>query len=144
MPNTPEANRLVELLRQHGIGGQPATGLAGWSAFKTFGREIFGRPGAGLLFQVGTFDFTGKPLFRFDPVCQIERIDQDGEHDHFEQLHCEMTCPPDSDTHGVSAELWSFGYDSADAFFAAVESLPAFRIAVRRTDYTISVTHEDV
>ena len=144
MSNTPQANRLVELLRQHGVGGQSAAGMAAWSAFKAYGREVFGSPGVGLLFQAGTYGFTGKPLFHFDPVCQFEIVDQDGEHDYFEQLHCEMTCQPDEASHGVSAELWSFGYDSADAFFAAVESLPAFRVAARRTDYTVSVTHEDV
>lgn len=144
MPNTPQANRLAELLRQHGVSGQPVAGMAAWSAFKAYGREVFGSPGIGLLFQAGTYDFTGKPLFHFDPVCQIEVVDQDGEHDHFEQLHCGMTCPSDEDLHGATAELWSFDYDSADAFFAAVESLPVFRIAASRTDYALSVTHEDV
>ena len=105
---------------------------------------MFGRESVGLLFQVGTFDFTGHPLFYFDPVCQFEITDSDGEHDHFEQLHCELTCAPDASLSGVEASLWSFDCPTADAFFAAVEALPAFQVAVRRLDYHLSVSHEAV
>lgn len=118
--------------------------MAAWSAFKAFGHEMFGRNGVGLLFQVGTFDFTGQPLFYFDPVCQFEVTDPDGGHDHFEQLHCELTCTPDESLSGVEASLWSFDYATADAFFAAVEALPAFQLAARRLDYHLSVSHEAV
>ena len=134
MSSTPQKERLVTLLRQRGVDRQSASGLAAWSTFKDFGREVFGSRGIGLLFQVGTYDFTGKPLFYFDPVCQFEISDPDGEHDHFEQLHCELTCAPDESVQSAEASLWSFDYPTADAFFAAVEALPAFQAAVRRLD----------
>jgi hypothetical protein len=105
---------------------------------------MFGSEFVGLLFQVGTFDFTGRPLFYFDPVCQFEFTDPNGDHDHFEQLHCELTCSPDESLRGVEASLWSFGYPTADAFFAAVEALPAFQAAARRLDYNLSVSHDAV
>jgi hypothetical protein len=136
--------RLADLLRQHGVGDQPAPGIAAWSAFKVYGREVFGQQGTGLLFQAGTYSFTGTPLFYFDPVCQFEITGPDGEHDRFEQLHCEMTCPADDQSSGIEASLWSFDYPTADAFFAAVESLPAFQAAVQRADYRVSVSHEAV
>ena len=144
MSSTPQAERLSALLDQNRVDRHSASGLAAWSAFKEFGREMFGPDTVGLLFQVGTFDFTGRPLFYFDPVCQFEITDSDGEHDHFEQLHCELTCVPDASLNGVEASLWSFDYPTADAFFAAVEALPAFQAAVRRLDYHLSVSHEAV
>jgi hypothetical protein len=141
---SPRAERLIALLHQHGVGHDSASGLAAWSAFKDFGREIFGSEGVGLLFQVGTYDFTGESLFYFDPVCQFEITDPDGAHDHFEQLHCELTCAPDGAVNGIEASLWSFDYQTADGFFAAVEALPAFQAAARRLDYHLSVSHEAV
>jgi len=142
--STPQAERLSALLHQHGVGDQPASGVAAWSAFKAYGREVFGAPGVGLLFQVGTYEFSGTRLFYFDPVCQFEVTDSDGEHDHFEQLHCEMTCRPSDHLSGIEASLWSFDYPSADAFFSAVESLPDFQIAAQQTSYSVSVSHEAV
>ena len=144
MSRTPQAERLIAILRKHGVDHQSASGLAAWSAFKEFGQEMSGSAGIGLLFQVGTYDFTGKPLFHFDPVCQFEIADPEGEHDHFEQLHCELTCVPDDTLVGVESSLWSFEYPTADAFFAAVEALPAFQAAVRRVDYHLSVGQESV
>lgn len=144
MSSSNHAERLAALLHQHRVGDGAASGLAAWSAFKEVGREIFGPETVGLLFQVGTFDFTGRPLFYFDPVCQFEITDPDGEHDHYEQLHCELTCAPDASVVGVEESLWSFDYPTADAFFAAVEALPAFQVAVRRLDYHLSVSHEAV
>lgn len=143
MSSSSHAERLVSLLDQHRVDHQSASGLAAWSAFKEFGREVFGPETVGLLFQVGTFDFTGRPLFHFDPVCQFEITGPDGEHDHFEQLHCELTCAPDASLGGVEASLWSFDYPTADAFFAAVEALPAFQAAAR-LDYHLTVSHEAV
>lgn len=144
MSRTPQAERLVTLLRQHGAGDQPASGTSAWSAFKAYGREIFGQQGVDLLFQVGTYSFTGTPLFYFDPVCQFEITDSDGEHDHFEQLHCELTCLPDDQLDGTEVSLWSSDYPTADAFFAAVEALPVFQSVVQRTDYSVYVDHEIV
>jgi hypothetical protein len=144
LSSTPQAERLIAHLRRHGVDHQSASGLAAWSAFKDFGREMFGPGGIGLLFQVGTYDFTGRPLFYFDPVCQFEITAPDAGHGHFEQLHCELTCVPDDAVSGVEDSLWSFDYPTADAFFAAVEALPAFQAAVRRPDYHLSVGHEAV
>ena len=144
MSSAPQAERLAALLGQHRVDHRSASGLAAWSAFKEFGRGVFGPETVGLLFQVGTFDFTGRPLFYFDPVCQFEIIGSDGEHDHFEQLHCELTCSPEATLSGIEASIWSFDYPTADAFFAAVEALPAFQVAVRRLGYHLSVSHEVV
>jgi hypothetical protein len=144
LSHTPQSRRLRELLARHGVSDAPVSAANAWAAFKDFGREVFGPGSVGLLFQVGVYDFTGQPLFYFDPVCQFEQTDDEGEHDHFEQLHCELTCIPNETLSGTRANLWSFEYPTADAFFAAVESMPAFQLAVQQAGYALSVTHEDV
>ena len=80
----------------------------------------------------------------FDPVCQFEIRDAEGEYDHLEQLHCELTCPPTDALEDAQANLWSFDYPTADAFFSAVEDVPAFQLAIGQTGYSISVYHEEV
>jgi hypothetical protein len=144
LSDTQQAIRLRELLARHGVSDTPASAVSAWAAFKDYGREVFGPESVGLLFQVGVYDFTGQPLFYFDPVCQFEQTDDEGEHDHYEQLHCELTCPPNEILGNTSASLWSFDYPTADAFFAAVEAMPEFQVAVQQTGYAVAVTHEDV
>ena len=144
MSDTPQSLRLRELLANHGVIEAPVSATKAWEAFKDYGREVFGPENVGLLFQVGTFDFTGQPLFYFDPVCQFEKTDDEGEHDHYEQLHCELTCSPNELLKSTNTNLWSFEYPTADAFFAAVEALPEFQVAVQQEGYALEVTHEDV
>jgi hypothetical protein len=144
LSDTPQASRLRELLALHGASGASVSAAIAWAAFKDYGREVFGPESMGLLFQVGVFDFSGQPLFYFDPVCQFEMTDDEGEHDHYEQLHCELTCPPTEMLSKTDTNLWSFNYPTADAFFAAVEALPEFQVAIQHVDYVLTVTHEDV
>ena len=144
MSDTPQSLRLCELLAHHGAYETPVSAASAWAAFKDYGREVFGPGSVGLLFQVGVYNFTGQPLFYFDPVCQFEQTDDEGEHDHYEQLHCELTCPPNELLISTSANLWLFDYSTAEAFFAAVEALPEFQVAVQQSGYTVAVTHEDV
>ena len=144
MSDTPQATRLRALLKQHGAGDPPVVAATAWAAFKDYGREIFGQQGVGLLFQVGVYDFSGSPLFYFDLVCQFEQTDSEGEHDHFEQLHCELTCPPSETLKSASTNLWSFNFATADAFFRAVEALPEFQVATQQVKFDLVVYHEDV
>jgi hypothetical protein len=135
--------QLKTLLLEHGITSH-SDGSRAWDAFKRFGRAQFGRDDVGLLFQVGVFTFSGAPEFYFDPVCQFETRDEDGEHDHFEQTHCELSCPVSDELRSVRRELWSFDFSSADAFYQAVEALPEFQVAVRQPRYRVNVYHERV
>jgi hypothetical protein len=132
------------LLTLHGAAGPTVSASNAWAAFKAYGREVFGPDNVGILFQVGVYDFSGQPLFYFDPVCQFEQTDDEGEHDHYEQLHCELTCTPTDALHKATTNLWSFDFPTADAFFNAVEALPEFHIAVQQPRYSLAVTHEDV
>ena len=144
MKRTTQEERLEALLEQHGCPKSRASGQTAWRAFKTYGSEVFGQSGVGLLFQSGIYTFTGTPQFYFDPLCQFEVLDHEGEHDHFEQLHCELTCEPHEHLTTAKAEMWSFDFATAEDFFSAVESLPAFQLALKQTDYNVAVTHEEV
>lgn len=144
LSDTPQALRLRQLLARHGASDASVSAASAWAAFKDYGRKVFGPETVGLLFQVGVYDFSGQPLFYFDAVCQFEQTDDEGEHDHYEQLHCELSCPPNEILRSTRTNLWSFDYPTADAFFFAVEALPEFQIAVQQTGYVLAVTQEDV
>lgn len=135
--------RLLELLSARGIGGSFCSPAAAWDAFKEFGREHFGSAGVALLFQAGDYGLD-EPQFVCDPVCQFEVLDDEGEHDHFEQTHLEMSCDLSSALRGQFAELWSFGFSDPDEYFAAVESMPEFQLAMEPTRYRLNVYHEAV
>ena len=136
--------RLKTLLVQHGVIGAAVSALDAWTAFKYFGREVFDDKGVDLLFQVGVFSFSGEPLFYFDLVAQFEVVDDEGEHDHYEQTHCELTCPVSEVLHSIQRNLWSFEFATADAFFQAVEALPEFQVSLRNSPYKANVFHEAV
>ncbi|WP_146745350.1 hypothetical protein [Dyella jiangningensis] len=144
MSVTAEVLRLREWLARQDVSESAITAASVWEAFKSYGREVFHVDGIGLLFQVGVFHFSGPRQFYFDPVVQFARLDEDGEHDHFEQLHCELTCAPTEALERTKAVLWSFDFSTADAFFAAVESLPEFRTAIQANGYALQVMHEIV
>ncbi len=84
------------------------------------------------------------PKFLFDPVCQFEVLDDQGEHDHFEQTHLEMSCELTDALKGQMADLWSFEFSSPDAFYDAVEALPEFQLAMKPLQYNLNVFHEAV
>jgi hypothetical protein len=69
-----------------------------WSGFIRFGRlrfETTDTPDVdGLLFQYGVFAFSGPPVFSLDLTRQFDVLDNAGEHDHFVQVHCELTYEP--------------------------------------------------
>lgn len=137
-------NTLKTFLLQHGAIGPAVSALDAWAAFKYFGREVFDEKGVGLLFQVGVFSFSGEPLFYFDLVAQFEVVDDEGEHDHYEQTHCELTCPVSEVLHSIQRNLWSFDFATAEAFFQAVEALPEFHVSLSGFPYKVRAFHEVV
>ncbi|MFB7183633.1 hypothetical protein ACFCYI_38735 [Streptomyces sp. NPDC056257] len=64
-----------------------------WPVFLRFGRRLFDvsdTPDAdGLLFQYGTYAFDGPPAFTLDLTRQFEISDNNGDHAHYVQVHCE-------------------------------------------------------
>ncbi|HEY0501876.1 MAG TPA: hypothetical protein VGD42_00145 [Lysobacter sp.] len=139
-----QEHRLLDLLGRHGAGGPSVMALDAWRAFKDFGRSIELDDHAGLLFQIGTYDFDGDRRFHFDQVLQLESVGDDGEHEGFEQLHCELTRPPAPELDGVATDLWSFAFADVEDFYAAVEAMPGFVVAVSQGPYRLRVRRERV
>lgn len=96
-------------------------------AFFRFARERFDvpdRPDAdGLLFQYGTHNFGGPPMFLLDLTRQFEVVQADGEHDYFVQVHCEMRYEPAPELSALgSFDSWFF-HDAAEDLDAWVAEL---------------------
>ncbi|WP_198545900.1 hypothetical protein [Actinacidiphila yeochonensis] len=106
-----------------------------WLAFLRFGRRPFLVPEVpdadGLLFQYGTYAFDGVPTFTLDLTRQFEVCDNDGDHDHYVQVHCELRygCAPALEALG-SFNSWFF-HDAGDGLEAWVQGL------TRRTAWTV-------
>lgn len=139
---TPDERELLAALSACSAKGPLVSAIDAWRGFKTFARTVPLDGGTGLLFQAGTYEFEGHPLFYFNPVCQFQLLNAKGEHDGFEQLHCELTCPASEALEGIDTHLWSFEFPNADAYFEAVEALPEFRRAVDHGNYRLRVSHE--
>src|SRR5262245_16190206 len=64
-----------------------------WIVFKEFAEQrsdATGPEADGILYQSGVFDFSGRDEFYLDLVRQFEIVDSAGEHQRYEQLHCEF------------------------------------------------------
>jgi hypothetical protein len=104
------------------------TTRAAWLAFMRFGRQRFATAPTpdsdGLLFQYGTYAFSGRPMFAVDLTRQFDISDDDGEHDHYVQVHCELRyeCEPALDALG-GFDSWFFHDANADIdeWLAAME-----------------------
>ncbi|MFE7214950.1 hypothetical protein ACFY0A_45895 [Streptomyces sp. NPDC001698] len=109
-------------------GRSTATELTTWLAFMRFGRQRFDTAAIpdsdGLLFQYGTYAFSGRPMFTVDLTRQFGISNVDGEHDHYVQVHCELRYEPEPalDARG-RFDSWFFHDTDADLdqWFATVE-----------------------
>ena len=101
-----------------------------WQIFKSFSVVAVNCANDALLFQSGIYDFTGREWFYLDFVRQFGFEDEAGEHDHFEQLHCEFLYEPGQVLRNLETNLWSFQCDSFNDFFERVEKLEDFRVPI--------------
>lgn len=128
----PRMEQALDLLRAELEFGRSTktelTTRAAWLAFTRFGRQRFATATTpdsnGLLFQYGTYTFSGRPMFTVDLTRQFDISDDDGEHDHYVQVHCELRyeCEPALDALG-SFNSWFFHDTNADLdeWLAAME-----------------------
>lgn len=61
----------------------------------------------GILFETGTFDFTGEPLFYFSLVRQFPNEDEE-----FYQIHLDILYAPTELTENYNQSEWCFGGES--------------------------------
>jgi hypothetical protein len=132
------------MLRQRGLSEQQTDALLAWRLFKEFARVPVECWDDALLFQCGVYDFTGRDLFHFGFVRQFT-FQQDGEYDHMEQLDCSLLFEPDAELQHLKKEMWSYDFGSAEDFFAAVEALPEFDVALQaRNPLRMEIFHNEV
>jgi hypothetical protein len=97
-----------------------------------------------LLFQAGTYAFTGPELFSLYLTRQFTH-EEDGEHAGMEQLHCIIYYEPTAELRALDRNLWSTHCASLDDFFAQVEAMPELQIpAQRHTPLRAEIDQEDV
>ncbi|MGW0544870.1 hypothetical protein ACWD0D_31865 [Streptomyces griseoincarnatus] len=125
------------------------TTRAAWLAFMRFARQRFTTAPTpdsdGLLFQYGTYAFSGRPMFTVDLTRQFDISDDGGEHDHHVQIHCELRyeCKPALDALG-SFNSWFFHDADADLdeWLAAMEG--HLELLLARVPSEIDVYEEPV
>ncbi|MEU1231993.1 hypothetical protein [Streptomyces sp. NPDC005828] len=132
MHDRPRMEEALDVLRaQLEVGRSTKSELttrAAWLAFMRFARQRFATAPTpdsdGLLFQYGTYAFSGRPMFTVDLTRQFDIGDDEGEHEHYVQVHCELRyeCEPILDSLG-SFDSWFFHDADADLdeWFAAME-----------------------
>ncbi|MFG3044854.1 hypothetical protein [Streptomyces sp. NPDC048202] len=125
------------------------TTRAAWLAFVRFARQRFATAPTpdsdGLLFQYGTYAFSGRPMFTVDLTRQFDISDDEGEHEHYVQVHCELLyeCAPVLDALGGFGS-WFFHDADADLgeWFAATER--HLELVLARVPVEIDVYEEPV
>jgi hypothetical protein len=131
MPGRPHPAEALGLLRgQLEAGRSPITELTApdvWLGFLRFGRQRFDTAltpeSDGLLFQYGTYAFDGSPMFTLDLTRQFDVNGDDGEHDHYVQVHCELLYPPDPALDDLSSFNSWFFHDTDEDFGQWAETL---------------------
>ncbi|MFE3526891.1 hypothetical protein ACFXOD_35990 [Streptomyces sp. NPDC059161] len=151
MPNGLQLEKALDLLRAELVTEQAKmtewTTRAAWLAFMRFGRRRFDAAATpdsdGLLFQYGTYAFSGRPMFTVDLTRQFDVTDDDGEHVHYVQVHCELRYEPEPDLKALgSFDSWFFHDAGADLdeWFAAVEGRLALLLGRRPSEIDL---HEE-
>ena len=97
-----------------------------WEVFKSFVQEPVDCAHDGVLFECGTYDFTGEELFTWGFVRQFS-IDVDDEYDHMEQLHCKFSCLPTDELKQSQTNLWAEDFTTLQEYFSKAEELKEFQ-----------------
>lgn len=139
--------RFRRKLKQSGIDLVRPILPATWEVFKGFAGETVDSASDGLLFESGTYRFTGTEQFTVSLVRQFEVVDDAGDHEHYVHLRCEFLYEPTDElrSHG-SFNLWCFPSDgdSIGEWVDGVESRIEFQSAVRLVPVSVTVSQEQV
>ncbi len=142
MQITETEGQLKSMLASAGFDMSNPDPQVAWNVFKSFVQEPVECADDGVLFQCGA-SFS-KELFSLDFVRQFEIEDENGEYGHMEQLHCEFTCVSNDLLCNLQKNLWASDFDNLNEYFAAVENLSEFQIALSYKDWKCKVEQEGV
>ncbi|MHB1484116.1 MAG: hypothetical protein ACYCYI_05585 [Saccharofermentanales bacterium] len=96
-----------------------------WKVFKQFSNVKFNVADDALLFQCGTYNFTGKDIFYWELIRQFS-FEKNGEYDHMEQLHIEFLFDPAEDLAAFQDTVWTYDFESLKEFYENVEEHDSF------------------
>jgi hypothetical protein len=132
------------LLAEAGFDSERPDPVLAWRVFQAFTQIPVDCAEDGLLFECGTYDFTGEPLFQLSFTRQFTH-EEDGEYAGMEQLSCTIYYAPAPELQVLKTTLWSFDCPLLDEFFARVEGLTEFQIPTRRfTPIRAEIDQEEV
>ncbi|GAA2462845.1 hypothetical protein [Streptomyces lavendulocolor] len=123
MSDRPRLEEALDILSAElAMGRSTTTGLttkAAWLAYTRFGRQRFETAATpdsdGLLFQYGTYVFSGRPMFTVDLTRQFGISAADGEYDRYVQVHCELRYEPELALDALGRfDSWFFHDTEAD------------------------------
>jgi hypothetical protein len=118
---------LENMLNKAGFQSENPDITVAWKVFKQFTEIKFKSDDDALLFECGTYDFTGQRLFYWNLIRQFS-FDKNGEYDHMEQLHMEFIFSPTEELDILNDTIWSYDHQSFKEFFDKVETLDSFTI----------------
>jgi hypothetical protein len=119
------SSEMRQMMQSSGMTPQNATPSKTWEVFKRFAKRPVDCEQDGLLFECGTSEFQGKPVFIFDFVRQFE-IEKRGEPE-LHQVHVDFRFELAPEFEGLKTNKWSSDFKDADEFFQFVEGLREFR-----------------
>ncbi|MFJ6943252.1 hypothetical protein ACISU4_01080 [Streptomyces wuyuanensis] len=124
-----EASDILRAQLRVGRLSSATTAEEAWSAFIRFGRLRFSTADSsdvdGLLFQYGVNTFGGPKVFSLDLTRQFDVLDEDGDHHHFVQVHCELVYEPAPALAALGDFNSWFFHDSGDDLDRWIEALTA-------------------
>ena len=95
--------------------------------------------------DTGVFSFHGPEEFYLDFVRQFEFVDADGEHDRYEQLHCEFRFPAAGETVAFGRyQRWWFRDDDEPwaTFVDEIERRPEFKALATAIPSALTIEQE--
>lgn len=102
------------------------------SIFKEFFNTKFKCEDDAILWETGTFSFTGEKLFSCSLVRQFD-FEIDDEYDHMEQLHLIIYYEPNEELNNLGKTIWTYDYDEdIDKFFEAVKNDKSYLIPLTK------------
>ncbi|MEU3693794.1 hypothetical protein [Streptomyces narbonensis] len=147
MHDRPRMEEALDVLRAELEVGRLTTELttrAAWLAFMRFARQRFATAPTpdsdGLLFQYGTYAFSRRPMFTVDLTRQFDISDDEGEHEHYVQVHCELRYEFEAVLDALgSFDSWFFHDANADLdeWLAAMERQLELLLARRPSEIDV-------
>ena len=130
------------MLNEAGLDWQKPNPELVWTVFKQFVQEPVECSNDGVLFECGVFGSTGQKRLSFDLTRQF-CIDVDEEYHHMIQLRCTFWGVPATETTAaLQTHLWAYDFETLADYFAAVEAMKEFQLAVMQKGWSFTLIQE--